>query len=464
MRRLRSITLRIIALHIVTIAVTAAILPIALKLAFDSVIGKLQSETLSDQTEWLAQHLQRQPDGRITLNLPAGLRGLFSSSYGRYTYAILDQSGRVLSSSNPDNSPVFPVDSISPGEPGDIQIRTVQRGKETIEGIVKDVLFDGERISIQLGEDLAHRDVVLDDVTSQLLRYVVLVTLPILLVLLLADIIIVRGATMSLRRASAHAREISPLRTDVRLPTGNTPEEILPLVDAVNQALDRLDKGFARQRQFTADVAHELRTPLAVLRTRIETLQDRDVANLLMNDVRVMSRVVNQTLELAEIESLLIDPTETTELNEVCREVAELIAPLALQQGKSIALKSTDDAVWVKGNPDALYRAVRNLVENATRHTKAGTTAEIVIDATGSVSVLDKGEGISPQIREVIFQRFGPRDQQRTGGAGLGLAIVKGIVESYGGNITVENRVGGGARFTLHFQLADGAAINAKGS
>ena len=456
MRRLQSITFRIIILHIVAITAAAVALPFSLKFALDRVVSKLQSDAISEEIEWLAQHLQRLPDGRVALNVPSGLHGLYSSAYGRYAYAILDENGRVLSASSSlgGNTPLFPYGKeLDTTDDQPIQLMKVERDGRTIEGAAKQTFFDGQFVTIQLGEDPAHRDVVLDDVTSRFLKYVTLVTIPVLLALLLADIFIVNSATRTLRILSARAKEISPLNTGVRLPTTNTPLEIRPLVHAVNQALDRLDKGFIRQRQFTADTAHELRTPLAVLRARIETLPDQTHTKKLLRDIERMSRVVSQSLELAEVEAMQVNPDEKAELNQVCHDVAELLATIAIRQNKSIELSQTDQPVLVRGDQDALGRAVRNLVENAIRHTADGTAVEITVGQDGSVSVLDSGKGLDASMQDVLFKRFGPRDQQRTGGAGLGLAIVKTIIESYGGSITVQNRKDGGAQFTLHCQL-----------
>src|SRR5262249_42046938 len=164
------------------------------------------------------------------------------------------------------------------------------------------------------------------------------VTLPILFILLTIDIIIFRRAMLPLLRASEKAQHISPAQIDVRLPQTGLPSEILPLVTAVNGALDRLESGFRRQREFTADAAHELRTPLAVLRTRIETLPDQTIAKSLHDDIERMSRVVSQLLDSAELDTFVVDPSESVDLHEVCVEVAELLAPLALAQRRTIAL------------------------------------------------------------------------------------------------------------------------------
>ncbi|MBB5054647.1 signal transduction histidine kinase [Afipia massiliensis] len=224
---------------------------------------------------------------------------------------------------------------------------------------------------------------------------------------------------------------------------------------AVNQAFDRLEQGFRRQREFTADAAHELRTPLAVLRARIETLPDQSDAKALHHDIEGMSRVVGQLLDAAELETLVIDPDDRADPHEVCADLAGYIAPLALAQQRTIALTGAEGPVWVKGNAEMLRRAIRNLVENALKHAPVETEVEIVVGEQGTVSVLDEGQGVASIDHDLIFQRFWRRDRQNSGGAGLGLSIVKRIVEAHCGTVTVENRPTGGANFSMRFPLAE---------
>jgi signal transduction histidine kinase len=109
----------------------------------------------------------------------------------------------------------------------------------------------------------------------------------------------------------------------------------------------------------------------------------------------------------------------------------------------------------VKGNPDMLFRAIRNLVENAINHTPPGTTVEIGVTPDGTVSILDHGPGIKDDEREFLFRRFWRRDRRRAGSAGLGLSIVRRIAEAHAASIVVENRAAGGASFSLRFTRAD---------
>ena len=451
----RSITRRIIVLHVAAVIVTATVMPLVLYLFMSAAVQTLHRRALQEQAEWLARHLQYRPDGRLSLTLPEGLVDLFSPTYGRYTYAVLDRDGVVLFSSNPDAKPVFP-----PGGPAfpdevsgtdDVQFLETTVDGHVIEGASIRKEIEGRTVWVQLGENLSHRDVLLDDVTAQFLHKVGWITVPILLLLLAAAIAIVRGALKPLREASAQAQNISPVRIDVRLPVEGLPDEVLPLVIAVNQALDRLAEGYRVQREFASDAAHELRTPLAILRTRIDTLPDRELARTLSGDVANMSRLVSQLLEAADLDTVAVGPDERAELNEVCEDVIALVGPLALAQGRMIELRRTAKPVVIRGDPEMLRRAVRNLSENALHHTPPGTDVRIVVSDDATITVLDEGPGIAPADRENIFRRFWRGDGGCASGAGLGLAIVKRIVDAHGGSASVENRPGGGAAFILRF-------------
>lgn len=346
---------------------------------------------------------------------------------------------------------MFPSDARMPG----VEFLEMRSGSRFISGVSLRSDIDGRGVWIQVAEDFAHRDVVIDDIVADFFQRVGWITLPILLLLLATDIIIFRRALRPLMQASERAQNIGPARTDLRLPVDRIPQEIVPLVHAVNQALDRLDHGFRVQREFTADAAHELRTPLTVLRTRLDTLEDQRIARALQTDVEGMVHIVNQLLDIAELETFVVDPQEKADLHKVCAEVAEFIAPLALAQGKNIALLGAETPVWIKGNEEMLRRAVRNLVENAIRYTPQGTTVEIVVGDGGTLDVLDQGPGIAETDRELIFRRFWRGDRRRSGSAGLGLSIVRQIVESHSGTIAITTRPNGGAHFSLRFNRCD---------
>ena len=432
----KSLIWRIVFLHILAVAVVAIFLPLVLFWLLNSEIDQLHRDAMRAQAEVLAQRIVAQPDGLMTFNLPDSLKGLYSDAYGRYQYDIRDADGRLLFSSHPRSA-------------------AAARSSESISGAAVTRDIDGKTVRVQVAEDLAHRDVIIDDIISNFFRKVGWITIPILLILLAADIIIFRRALAPLWKASEEASNIGPARTDIRLPTEQIPREILPLVTAVNQALDRLEDGFRLQRQFTADAAHQLRTPLTILRTRIETLDDRAARQALHADIEAMSRLVAQLLEIAELDTLVLDPGETADLRAVCADVVASIAPFAISQHKDIALKGTDAPVKIHGNSEMLQRAIFNLAENAIKFTAKDTTVDVEVDEDGSVRVRDCGPGIAEAERELIFQRFWRADRRRSDGAGLGLSIVRAVADDHAATVAVANLPGGGAEFTLRFRRAD---------
>ncbi len=443
----KSIFSRIIFLHVIALVITAIVMPLVLYYFFKWAANDLHDQAMREQADLVAHYLVLRPDGRWTLDLPPALQDIYSQAVARYAYAVVDDTGRVLFSSLKDRSPIFSADPRS----SNVAYLETRRGNAAVSGVSLSKEADGRRVWVQVGEDLAHRDVIIDDIVADFFKRVGWITLPMLLFLLAIDIVIFRRALRPLVNASEMAKKINPKRTDVRLPPEEIPKEILPLVQAVNQALDRLEAGFRVQREFTADAAHELRTPLTILRSRVDTLADRGISKALHQDIEGMARIVSQLLDIAELETFSIDPAEKADLRAICAEVAEFAAPLALAKGKNIALSGSDASVWVNGNPEMLSRAIRNLVENAINYSPPGTTVEIVVESNGMVRVLDEGPGIKEDERELIFQRFWRRDRRRTGNAGLGLSIVQRIADTHAATISVENRPTGGANFSLSF-------------
>jgi signal transduction histidine kinase len=448
--RFRSTFAQIIFLQVIALCVVSIFMPLALYWFMRSAADDLHGLAMLDQADVLSNHLESREGGGLVLDLPASLLDLYSEAYGRYAYAVVDETGQVLFSSLQDRSPIFTGNSRSSEA---VFLRT-RRGNKAISGVEFPSEIGGRTIWVQVGEDLAHRDVLIDDMVTEFFKRVGWITLPILLLLLAIDIVIFRRALRPLLQASEQAQSISPARTDVRLPVDAMPTEIRDLVRAINQALDRLERGYRVQRDFTADAAHELKTPLAVLRTRLDTLTDQRTIQPLRQDVEGMCRIVGQLIDSVESDTYIVAPSEKAELRSICTEVVELVAPLVISQGKEICLDAAPEPVWVKGNPDLMYRAVRNLVENAIHHTPRGTVVELVVRSDGSIRVLDQGPGIDKNEREFLFRRFWRRDRRQAGSAGLGLAIVRRIADAHMASITVENRDTGGASFSLTFHRA----------
>jgi signal transduction histidine kinase len=449
-KRFRSIISRLVALHVIAIGVIAVLMPLALYWLIDEAAISLHRDALRSQAASLAGFLRAQPGGGVSLDIPPEMESLYSSSYGLYAYAVLDSNGRILFSSRHDGHALSPE-----GEDlTDLAFSQRRTTGTVLSGVSVARTIGGQVYWIQVGQDLGHRDVIIDDIVVSFFPRVAWITLPILLALLMIDIAIFRRALRPLREVSTTAAAIGPTRTDVRLPEQSLPTEVVPLVRAVNQALNRLDAGFRAQRDFTADMAHELRTPLTIVRARVDSLEPGSLRDELRRDLENMTRIVNQVLDIAELESFVVAADARTDLQAVCADAVAFMAPLAVASAKTVALTGVERPVWVHGNSETLFRAVRNLVDNAIRHTPPDGTIEVDVSADGTVRVLDDGPGVPEADRELIFRRFWRRDQTKSDSRGIGLAIVARVAAVNDGTVTVDKRPEGGAVFTLQLRLA----------
>jgi signal transduction histidine kinase len=452
---LSSIKGRLIALHLTAVLAVCVVLPLVLYWRVDATARDLHERALREQAGQIAEYLHQQPNGTWTLDLPDGLRQLYSTSYARYGFAIVTKAGQVLFSSRERDEPLFRSDKRA--EQPEYFERDVDKSR--LFGASVPITVGSETLWVQISQDQAHRDVLIDDIVTEFLPHIAWVIVPIMLVLVGIDLVIFGGALHPLVEASTLAQCISPARTDLRLPVARMPREVAPLVLAVNEALDRLEHGFITQREFLADAAHELRTPLAILRAEVEALADHHATADLLRDVDGMTRIVGQLIDIAESDSLMIKAGDRADVRSVCAEVAEFMAPIAVVQSKNVAVVGATGAVWVEGNRSALYRAIRNLVENAITHTAPNTTVEIAVGEDGTVVVSDEGTGVPADQRELIFQRFWRGDRRHTGSTGLGLAIVSRIVKAHGGSVDVRDGPVRGAVFSVslrRLELAPG--------
>ncbi|HER25538.1 MAG TPA: PAS domain S-box protein, partial [Rhodospirillales bacterium] len=215
-----------------------------------------------------------------------------------------------------------------------------------------------------------------------------------------------------------------------------------------------------RHRNFAADVAHELRTPLAVLRTNLDNFEDTEQVKTLRLDVDGMTRMVTQLLAATRIETYVAaDSFVSVNLADVCLHVATLLGPIAIKEQRSIEVLGGEDTQLIQGIQESLEQAVRNLAENAIRYSSRGTVISLKLGQLEDIpyiSVIDRGRGIPKEQREAIFERF-LRADRRTGGAGLGLSIVKRTVENHNAEIAIDDTPGGGATFTIRFPKSDAA-------
>jgi signal transduction histidine kinase len=276
-----------------------------------------------------------------------------------------------------------------------------------------------------------------------------------------------------IERITSVARDIQATDLSRRIELGGPEDELRRLADTFDAMLARLDAAFGAQRQFLADASHELRNPLAIIRTNLDVAladPDADPEELRQSLVVIqrasdrMSHLVDDLLALARGQALEV----RSELVDLGAAVADASDELFLSaKRRDITLDRTIvPGVVVSGDYDALKRAVSNLLENAVRYAPPGSRVRLAVGSERSrawVSVSDEGPGLAPEDQRRVFDRFWRADKGRSraeGGTGLGLAIVRQIVNSHGGEVQLQSKVGVGATFTIWLPVAavDGAS------
>ena len=376
-------------------------------------------------------------------------RRRFDPNTGSMRFVVLDPQGVVLDASR-GALPALP--RLDPAGEPEARFRTGADGSP-LWGVSRVVQTPQGPVTLQVAQDMGRSYVVLDDVPLAAVKPVLVVLTLGAVLLLGANVAAVLLLLGPLRRAAHEAASVRP-GGSTRLSEEGVPDEAKPLIRAVNGALDRLEEALALQRAFSLDVAHELRTPLSILVTEVELLEDDKAAAQIREDLDGLVRLVNQLLEAAEAMESRPGPDDVFDLAETCTRLATRFTQVAERQGRELRLTGAEGTLPVEGDGNAVARAIRNLVENALRHTAPGTAVELRLSAPAVVEVADRGPGLPPGERSRLFQRFWRADRGREGGTGLGLAIAQRIAQAQGGAVEAEDNPGGGAIFRLRLRPA----------
>lgn len=255
-----------------------------------------------------------------------------------------------------------------------------------------------------------------------------------------------------LHKLSQAAAQISPRSLQARLHEDRVPAEIAPLVQSFNIALDRLERGYRLQQEFLATAAHELKTPLALIRAQLELMQDNEERDWLLSDVKYMSRQVQQLLLLTEVSEEQNYKFTAVEPAQVSAEVLSYLQRMADAAGVKLLLKDqSNNAIW-QADKGALFTLVKNLIENAIQHAPAGTEVLLTLTAD-SLTVRDFGSGVTEDELPQLFNRFWRGEHRRDIGAGLGLAICQEIAVTHQWTLSA-HKATPGLLFSLSIQPA----------
>jgi signal transduction histidine kinase len=369
---------------------------------------------------------------------------------------VLDQSGQPLAGTNPS------VDLGAPS-PGIHNVGDLSVGTEPITA----------RGSIPAYVQYARPYEGVNETVARLWLFLAAGVLGGTILALLAGLAVADRAMRPVKALTGLASRISRTRDPSdRIPVPTTDDEVGELartMDGMLQALDEArserEQALDRQREFVADASHELRTPLTSIHANLELLQvesagsddDRQAIDSALSSTKRMSGLVSDLLLLARADAGRQVARTGLDLSQIASGALEEVEPLAGERRLESHLEAP---LPMKGNPDELHRMIRNLLENAMRHTPERATVELTARRDGNealLEVLDDGPGIPDGIEEQVFDRFvrgeGPADTVSGGGTGLGLAIVRAVAQSHGGSVNAGKSAYGGARFSIRLPL-----------
>lgn len=290
---------------------------------------------------------------------------------------------------------------------------------------------------------MSYRDLAAPDsapwVWYEVFQHAVLPTLLFVFPIGLSVIVVVRLALQPLENAAREMEAANGKERGFRLDVQNFPDEARPFAKALNDLLGRIDNAANQHEAFAADVAHELRTPLALARLELAEIGG-DAKRRLAGDLQSMQRLIDQLLLLAQIKAAETTdiPRDVQDLKSIGQDCVAALAPAAIADGRIIEFESVDGLLVAWGWREAIQAGLRNLVENALRVTPCGGTVRVIAGPGARLSVRDGGKGLSREELDTLVRRHARAENASRSGAGLGLAIVDQIMRAHQGVLTTD--------------------------
>jgi signal transduction histidine kinase len=429
------------AVSVLAMAATAAFLYVR----FDSIDTRFRDDTLRSFAEILARDIQSSQEP-----IPIAVQSTAARiSEAGGTFAVVSPTQGVIASASGINAALFPLEQVD--ERLFVLPRTL-RNKRPVYGLSLRIHDRPQPLFVQVA--FPSSPVLYDSVLEEFIQDVAWIWFVFLLVILATNLVVARIALKPLGEAVEQVERIGPGSVTIRLTEGKLPGDVLVLVKAVNHALDRLQSGFRSLEEFVADVAHELRTPLAVIKAQL-AVSETPLARVLEQDFFRMERLVQQLLDRMRLNGIRFEADEMLELGDVAREVAGFLAPLAIAKGRSIEVLGGEIPVQIVGARDYVFRALRNLIENGIEYAPPDSTVSVIVNDAPSIVVRDHGPGFPAAM---LAAQGRPREQFRSGrqgGVGLGLSIVQRTMIAHKGELEIANH-SEGAVVTMRFPSSDG--------
>ncbi len=424
------------AVSVLAMVATAAFLYVR----FESIDTRFRDDTLRSFAEILERDIQSSDEP-----IPVAVQSTAARiAEAGGTFAVVSPTKGVVASSSGIVAALFPLEQVE--ERLFVLPRTL-RNKRPVYGLSLRISDQSQPLFVQVA--FPSNPVLYNSVLEEFIQDVAWIWFVFLLGILATNLAVARIALKPLGEAVEQVERIGPGSVTIRLAEGKLPGDVLVLVKAVNHALDRLQSGFRSLEEFVADVAHELRTPLAVIKAQL-AVSDTPLARVLEQDFSGMERLVQQLLDRMRLNGIRFEADDLLDLGEVAREVVGFLAPLAIARGRSIEVLGGERPVQIVGARDYIFRALRNLIENGIEHTPPGSVVSVIVSDAPSIAVRDRGPGFPAAM---LATQGLPQEQFRSGrqgGVGLGLSIVQRTMIAHKGKLEIAN-YSEGAQITMRF-------------
>ncbi len=416
---------------------------------------RIQDEFLRRQAAELVNGMQDIPGGPLQMRLPNETLNAYAQRRDGYTFMVENADGLITLESAPmARAYLAPAMGMMAQKPTLLNTMSRDGSAEAMYILTMPVHTPRGVYYLTVGQNRTIDDALLATATTETFNRLVLWSAPFLLLALMVVWSVLQGSLAPLYRLSGKVRALDVLGGET-LALENVPRELRPLVESFNLLLNQLTRTLEAQKGLTADTAHQLKTPLAVLQARLEQIDPFKGKELLLKDVQRMSRLVRQLLHYAVLSQQTAN-LHPTDLNATVRTVVASLVPLARKADISLAYDGPEAPLVVQLDGGLLTEAISNLIDNAIRHSPAKGTVDIALTPRGEyldIDVKDRGPGIPPTEQALVFTRFwqGPDvpHEGHHGGAGLGLALVAEVMRQHNGQASVQSREGGGSVFRL---------------
>ena len=425
----------VIPLLVLLLVGTGLMYGLAINLATDAY-----DKSLLDSVYEVSSFVSANDTGKIVVDLqPQALKMLKDNVNDKVFYQVLDEKGKIIAGD--DELPAPDLNERVDSKSAEYRDDTVNGEDVRIASVNFPVPGQKDQaVFIQVAETLNGREQIADEI-------LIGVVVPQLVIIFMSALVVWFGVTRGLRPlTSVRDAVASRTPTDLRpIALDNVPKEVRPLVHAINELLDRLSEDLQAQRRFVANAAHQLRTPIAGLKTQSELAlrqsDPKDVTHalgLINTGAERAARLANQLLALARAEPGAVDPAlwQILDLNDIAKSASKELVTQALAKNIDLGFEESAAPALVRGDRASLHELASNLIENAVLYTPPAGHVTVRIgnslrpadlEKRALLIVEDDGPGIASNERERVFERFYRISDRGVSGSGLGLAIVREI-------------------------------------